>query len=333
MSTTSRRAEAVIFRGPGEVTVGPVELPELEDQDVRIETRTSVVSAGTEGWILTDRFHWGGSMPYPLVPGYQKSGVVLEVGASVEGLAPGDRVFMTTSKVCEPVHSFSGGHISLSQQVQGEVLQLPSQVSDLEAANLVVAQVGYNAASRPRLGGGEVAAVFGDGMIGQMAAQALRARGVRVVLCGRRRSRLELAQRYSADVVVNVAEQEARSALRQIAPGGLQVIVDTTPSPDMSLYLDVLQPRDGQIVLSSFYTEGLVVDADALQKREVALLTNSGWTRERLQATLDLVARGAIRTTPLITHRFSYREAPSAWSMIGDRGKSVLGVAFHWDTP
>jgi len=173
----SRRAEAVVFGGRGDVTVSPVDLPEIGHTDVLMETRVSVVSAGMERWILSDRFHWGGSMPYPLVPGYQKSGVVLEVGAGVDGLAPGDRVFMTTSKVCEPVHAFSGGHISLSQEIQSEVLKLPAEVSDLEAANLVVAQVGYNAASRPRIHGGEVAAVFGDGMIGQMAAQALRARG------------------------------------------------------------------------------------------------------------------------------------------------------------
>ncbi|MBA2363634.1 MAG: zinc-binding dehydrogenase [Chloroflexia bacterium] len=333
MRIVSRRAEAVVFGGRGDVTVSPVDLPEIGHTDVLMETRVSVVSTGTEGWILTDRFHWGGSMPYPLVPGYQKAGVVLEVGAGVDGLAPGDRVFMTTSKVCEPVHAFSGGHISLSQEIQSEVLKLPAEVSDLEAANLVVAQVGYNAASRPRIHGGEVAAVFGDGMIGQMAAQALRARGARVVLCGRRQPRLELARRYSADVVVNVAQHEARWALSGIAPGGVQVIVDTTPSPDMSLYLDVLQPRDGQVVLSGFYPGGLDVDADALQKREVALLTNSGWTCERLDATLDLVARGLLRTTPLITHRFSYHEAPEAWSMIRDRDEDVLGVAFDWTTP
>src|SRR5207249_892678 len=107
--------------------------------------------------------------PYPLVPGYQKAGVVREVGARVQGLAPGDRVFMTTSKLCGAVHPCWGGHIALSQQVQDEVLTLPAEVGDLDAANLVVSQVGYNAASRPRLAGGDVAVIFGDGLIGQMA--------------------------------------------------------------------------------------------------------------------------------------------------------------------
>lgn len=323
----------MIFTGNGGVAVGPVRVPELAGGDVLIETEVSVVSAGTEGWILTDRFHWGGPMPYPLVPGYQKAGVVLEVGPGVEGLTPGERVFMTTGKVCEPVHSYSGGHLSLGQQVHSEVLKLPPGVSDLDAANLVVAQVGYNAASRPRLAGGEVAAVFGDGMVGQMAAQAMRARGARVVLCGRRNTRLDLGAKYSADEVVNVREQDARAALLGMAPDGVDIVLDTLPAPDMELYLEVLRRRDGQIVLSSFYPYGLMVDADALQKREVALLTNSGWTRERLQATLDLVARGVLRIAPLITHQFSYRDAPLAWRMIGDRDQDVLGVAFRWGTP
>lgn len=194
-----------------------------------------------------------------------------------------------------------------------------------------------NAASRSRLAGGETAAVFGDGMIGQMAAQALRARGARVILCGRRARRLELGLRHSVDAAVHLREQDARAALRALAPGGVDVVVDTGSAPDLGLYLDVLRPRDGQIVLSgSYYTNyaggaGLAVDADVLQKREIALLTNSGWTRDRLQATLDLMARGALRVAPLLTHVLPYREAPEAWRLIETRDPDVLGVAFTWE--
>ncbi len=326
----SRQAEAVIFSGNGTATVGAVTLPPLDPDDVLIETRVSVVSAGTEGWVLGDRFHWGGPSPYPLVPGYQKVGIVREVGADVVGLAPGDRVFMTTSKLVGAVHAYWGGHVSLSQQVREEVIAVPPGVGDLDAANLVVAQVGYNAASRPRLVGGEAAAVFGDGLIGQMAAQALRARGTRVILCGRRPARLALGARYSADAVVDTRDRDARTAVRRIAPAGVDVVVDTGSVPDLALFLDILRERDGQIVLSSFYTDGLLVDADALQRREIALLTNSGWTRPRLEATLDLMARGDIQVEPLITHRFPYQEAPRAWQLIEARDPAVLGVAFMW---
>ena len=259
-------------------------------------------------------------------------------GARVTGVAPGNRVFMPRGKVTGDVHAHWGGHIALGQDVQDDVLIIPDGVGDLDAANLVVAQVGYNAASRPRLVGGETAAVFYDGMIGQMAAQALRARGAHVIICGRRAIRLDLALRYSADAVVNLREQDARAALHALAPDGVDVVVDTTNDPDMPLYLDVLRERDGQIVLSgSYYTNyaegrGLTVDTDALQKREIALLTNQGWTRARLQATLDLMAQGRMRVTPLITHQVSYREAPEAWQLIDNRDPGVLGVAFHWKT-
>ena len=141
------------------------------------------------------------------------------------------------------------------------------EVGDLDAANLVVAQVGYNAASRPRLIGGETAAVFYDGMVGQMAAQALRARGARVILCGRRAIRLDLALRYSADAVVNLREQDARAALRALAPDGVDVVVDTTDDPNMQLYLDVLRERDGQIVLSGSYYTRYAEDVGSLSTR------------------------------------------------------------------
>lgn len=149
-------AEAVVFSANGRAAVGAVELPPLAADDTLIETRVSGVSAGTEGWVLTDRFRWGGPVPYPLVPGYQKAGVVRAIGAQVEGLVPGDRAFMTTSRLSGTEQPYWGGHVSLGQQQQREVLLLPPEVGDREAANLVVAQVGYNAASRPRLAGGGV---------------------------------------------------------------------------------------------------------------------------------------------------------------------------------
>lgn len=325
-------AKAIIFSGNGLATVGDVELPPVDDGDVRITTTASVVSAGTEGWVLTDRFHWGGPSPYPLVPGYQKTGVVDELGSAVTGLAVGDRVFMTTGKLTGAVHSYWGGHISLGQQVHNEVIKLPATVSDLEAANLVVTQVGYNAASRPRVTGGEIAVVFGDGMIGQMAAQMLRARGAWVVICGRRPMRLDLALRHSADAVIDTREQNVRAELHTYAPDGVDIVVDAESAPDTALYLDILRARDGQIVLSGFYTDGLVLDLDALQKREIAVFTNSGWTRRRLEATLDLVAKGVLQSTPLITHRLSYRDAPEAWRLISARDPNVLGIAFTWHT-
>jgi len=74
----SRQAEAVIFNGNGTATLGMVELPPLDPDDVLIETTVSVVSAGTEEWVLSDRFHWGGPLTYPLVPGYQKVGDSLD---------------------------------------------------------------------------------------------------------------------------------------------------------------------------------------------------------------------------------------------------------------
>jgi 2-desacetyl-2-hydroxyethyl bacteriochlorophyllide A dehydrogenase len=318
MNVGARRAPAVIFGKAGVVTTGEVELPPLEAEEVLIETRVSVVSAGTEGWVLHDRMGWAGRSPYPLVPGYQRAGVVRAVGAAVRGLSVGDRVATTTCRLAGAVRAHWGGHVALGQEVQAEVLLIPARVSDLDAANVAVAQVGYNAASRPRLEGGEVAAVFGDGLIGQMAAQALRARGARVVLCGRRALRLELGARHSADAVVDLTAGAPREALRALAPSGLDVVVDTSTVPDMALFLDVLRPRDGQIVLSgSYYTnyargEGLMVDADALQRREIALLTNSGWTRQRLAATLALMAAGKLRTPPLITHLQTYQDAPRA---------------------
>jgi threonine dehydrogenase-like Zn-dependent dehydrogenase len=86
--------------------------------------------------------------------------------------------------------------------------RLASAISDTDASGAVVAQVGYNAASRAMFDVGDWVLVYGNSLIGQCAAQAARARGTRVILVGHHTQRLALARQFSADAVINNREAE-----------------------------------------------------------------------------------------------------------------------------
>jgi threonine dehydrogenase-like Zn-dependent dehydrogenase len=50
-----------------------------------------------------------------------------------------------------------------------------------------------------------------------------------------------------------------------------------------------------------------------------------------MDTTLDWVARGALRTLPLLTHRFPVAQASAAYDLILARREPVLGVLLDWE--
>ena len=57
----------------------------------------------------------------------------------------------------------------------------------------------------------------------------------------------------------------------------------------------------------------------------------AGWTKERMDATLELLAQGVLKTLPLITHRFPVHQAADAFDLILSRREPVLGVVLDWE--
>ena len=135
---------------------------------------------------------------FPHVPGYQAAGVVVETGKQVRSFTPGDRVFSRSCRA--PTNwpgSWWGGHVGLHVAEENSVIKLPDSVSTFEASSLLLAQVGYNGASKPKISAGDVAVVIGEGLVGQYAAQVLRDRGAHTIIAGLMEFRLSLAKRFT----------------------------------------------------------------------------------------------------------------------------------------
>ena len=84
---------AIVIDRPEHLMLSRLHLPKLQDEDVVVEVEWSGISTGTE------RLLWRGQMPsfpgmgYPLVPGYESFGEVVEARGE-SGLAVGDHVFV-----------------------------------------------------------------------------------------------------------------------------------------------------------------------------------------------------------------------------------------------
>ena len=335
------RATAVVFAAPNEVVVREVECPEPGAGDVVIRVLASWISNGTEGSFLRGERSDGETpwqsaapWPFPIVAGYQKVGVVEWTGADVGDLAQGELVFATVSAV-RGMYRPRGGHVSPAVSARDQVWKLPPEVAAggveaaLAYAGLVLTQVGYNCGARAALARGETALVIGDGLVGHWAAQTLAWRGAAVTLVGHHAARLE---RFQAGDTLLVSGAEWPGSITATGSGrGFRVLVDTVGSVAAICAALPHMARDGGLVSAGFYGEKDSIGLQSLRAGEQTLYAVSGWTPPRMDRTLELVAAGAIATTPLITHRFPVGEAAAAWELIESRAEGVLGVVLEWE--
>jgi len=254
--TQMRKTEAVVFPEPGRIIIDEVELPDPGPTDVLVEIEYTSISIGTERWCLTGRMKLPGEPPlaFPHLPGYQAAGVVREIGHKVENIKPGDRVFSRNCR--KPANwpgSWWGGQVRFHVADYQTVIKLPGAVSTYEASSLLLAQVGFNGATKPRVSPGDVAVVIGEGLVGQYAAQVLCYRGAHVIISGLLEPRLEKAAQYSADEVFNDTGKDFPSFIRNKYPGGVAIALETASSSKTIRMAIGLLKYGGQLILNGFY--------------------------------------------------------------------------------
>jgi threonine dehydrogenase-like Zn-dependent dehydrogenase len=213
-----------------------------------------------------------------------------------------------------------------------ELYRIPPGVDDVDASGTVVAQVGYNAAYRATLSPGDWVVVYGDGLIGQSAAQAAKSRGARVILVGHRPERLMLGVQHSADAVVNNREEEVVPTVRRITGSEtVTAVLDSVQTEAAEReYVPLLRHAAGQIVYCGFTPGTAWADMGLLQQRELTAHFISGWTRARMEATLALMEAGKMALRPLITHLTPAARGPEMYDMIVQKSAPFVGITLDW---
>lgn len=327
------QAPAVVFSQAGQVEIAEVDIPQPGEGEVLVRTEFSMISTGTERWIWQGEFHKPGEAapPFPLVPGYQRVGIVEEVGAGVADLQPGMRVAATVSRL-ERITAFSGSHCQYGVTAAAQCLVVSADVRPVAVSGLVLTQVGYNGGSRPRVREGDVCVVLGDGLVGQWIAQRLAQRGARVVVAGKHELRLDRAEAHAGAQGVNVLEEDLDAVVAELAPDGADVVVDTVSVPESVDLAIRLVRHDGQLVLNGYYREGKhLLSIQDLHEKEITVHNPAGWTRERLEATLELIQSGEFEVEQLVTHLVRWDRAPEAYRrLVWDKAEEFLGIVIDW---
>jgi len=302
-------SKAVVTTSANTTALANVSVAELGANQVAITTISSGVSTGTDKWVISGRFEWG-NFAFPLVPGYQRSGVVEAIGSAVTNVKVGQQVFATASVNYADANAGWGAHTSFGICEEFEVFDATGIPPERSAFG-VVAQVGFNAASRIVGNPGDRILVIGDGVIGASGALSAKARGFEPLLLGRHDSRLEKIG--SLGIKTANSNTVTQKELANFAP---IAVIDTVQSPAaFELYYRSLpatwaaetfgnsRTGIGQIIFSGHTPDGQNTWADMahLQKQELTVHFVSGWVANRIVQTLELMKAGSLSLEKIAT--------------------------------
>ncbi|MEM9726629.1 MAG: chlorophyll synthesis pathway protein BchC [Pseudomonadota bacterium] len=291
-------AVAVVLESPQKLALETVRLHAPGPGDVAVQVRASGVSTGTE------RLLWSGAMPsfpglgYPLVPGYEATGEVVEAGPR-SGLKAGDHVFVPGADCYEGARGVFGG-ASQGVVTSGDRVVVVDPALGEEATLLALAAPAAHALGH--LGGGSPDLIVGHGALGRLLARLAVATGGRPPVVWE----ADPARRSGAIgyTIIDPQEDTRRDYRTVVEASGDATVVDTLISR---------LAHGGEIVLAGFYGARLSFSFPSAFMREARLKISAEWAREDLLTVRALVENGTLSLAGLITDRRPASDAPEAY--------------------
>lgn len=297
------QTEAVILSSPRQLSLGAVRLTPAGADDLVVRVGHSGISTGTE------KLFWTGEMPpfpgmgYPLVPGYEAEGEVIEAGTNT-GFRVGERVFVPGANCFQateqgPVFGLFGG---AARTLVTDAKRVTRIDPGMGAAGALLALA---ATARHAVAGAHATMpdlVVGHGVLGRLIA------------------RIAIASGAPAPQVweVNPARQGGATGYEVCHPDNdtrrdYGCIMDASGAEGLIDQLVGRLARNGELVLAGFYTKPLQFAFVPAFMREARLRIAAEWQPDDLTATRDLIDSGRLSLDGLITHHARPADAAQAY--------------------
>jgi threonine dehydrogenase-like Zn-dependent dehydrogenase len=336
------RPSALALRAPRELIFEPLEDRALGAGEVRVRTLYSGISAGTElsqyrgtnpfmhrQWNEASRLFVEAeapSWPYPVRNlGYEEVGEIVEVGREVSGVRVGQHIFGTW------------GHRTHHVVDEAYALErlLPEGADPRIGIFSHIGAVALNGVHDAQIRIGDTVAVFGLGVPGQIAAQAARASGARVIAVDPDEGRRTMAIRHGASEAITPSG--AAEHIKSSTGGrGADCCIEVSGAPAAVAEAIRAVAYSARVVAMGFIqgeAAGLRLGEEFHHNRVqlicsqisgVSPETSYRWSKPRLWRTaIELQHQGILDLIPLITHVAPFSNAPDLFARL-DAGEAGL---------
>ena len=293
------RSTAVVFEQPRKMALRHVQLPEPHSTDCLIEVRWTGISTGTE------RLLWDGRMPpfpglaYPLVPGYESVGNVVDPGEATT-LETGQRVFVPGSRGFTDVHGLFGGAAQSLVVPADRLISIPSEMESTGVLMALAATACHALRRMEDLGPPEL--IIGHGALGRLLVRVSEARyEMKPVVWEIAPERREGNHDYT---VIDPREDDRHDYRRVCDVSGASLIIDQAVHH---------LAKGATVLLAGFYAAPIQFNFPAAFMREIDLRISAEWQSEDMQTALDLISGGDLSLGGIITHDQPYDSAETAY--------------------
>jgi threonine dehydrogenase-like Zn-dependent dehydrogenase len=346
---------AAVFHGTADIRVEEVPRPQAGAGEVVIRVTLTTI-CGTDLHILRGEY----PVANGLVIGHEPVGVIDEIGAGVTGYAVGERVLVGAITPCGQCHACLSGSLSqcghgsgyeaiggwrfgntingaqaeylLVPNAQANLAKIPDGVTDEQVVLLAdIASTGIGGAESAGVKIGDSVVVFAQGPIGLCASLGAKLMGAAMVIgVDGDDHRLAFAKRMGVDILIDYRTTDVIAEVRRLTGGGADVAIEALGTQQtFENALRVLRPG-GTLSSLGVYSGKLQVPYDAFAAglgdyRIVTTLCPGG--KERMRRLIEMVHRGKLDLTPLLTHRFALNDIATAYRLFGERAEGVMKVA------
>ncbi|WP_294640235.1 zinc-binding dehydrogenase [uncultured Aureimonas sp.] len=314
--------KALIFEAPEKPVVADVEMPRIAPTEVLVRTR-AVGICHSDYELLAGRYII--PISYPVTPGHEWAGEIVEVGRDVKGFAVGDRVVgECVVRTPERLHHFGFSLSGADREyfnVNPEWLhKLPDAVDDKKASLIEPFTCGFYAVQRS--GGtnaSETVVVSGGGTIGLVSAAAAIGMGARVIVVDPIAKRREVALALGADQALDPSDGGAVERVMQLTGGRGADLVIEAAGHDASLAATFEFAREeGRVSMVGINIGRKVsVNLGLIQMKNLEVKGCIGspgvWP-----AAIRFLERTGLDLSPIQTHEFALTEAVEAFRLGAD---------------
>ncbi|MCD6303451.1 MAG: alcohol dehydrogenase catalytic domain-containing protein [Planctomycetes bacterium] len=289
---------------------------------------------------------------YPWIVGHECAGVVLEVGAEVANVRPGDRVAVDPLVHCGRCDQCRIGHVHTCRrqvflgcpgQMPGalcerlvmpasSVFAVPDGMSIGQAVLCEPFSIGLWARKLASPPAGAKVGILGSGPIGLCVLAACKLAGpCTVYQTDLLDERLELAGRLGADWTANAAREDVVEAVGRIEPAGLDVVFECAGEQEtLDQCLQLVKPCCTVVIVGIPPGDRLSFDMNLMRRKEIRI-QNCRRQLGQVTPAIEALASGKVDIDELVTHELAFEQAAEAFEMAADYRDGVVKAVIRLD--
>ena len=275
--------------------------------------------------------------------GYSCSGIVIQVGKDITDIRPGDRVACAGAGIAN--------HAEIVLVPRNLTVKVPDGCSLQDAASMTLGAIAMQGVRRADLRLGEVVAVIGLGLLGQITVQLLKAAGCKVIGVDLSERRVSLAKHLGADAAFCPTEVNIINEIRhRTGDHGVDATIITAASTGNALVQQAMEitRKKGRVVIVG--AVGLGLNRSPFYEKEIDFLISCSygpgryddqyekkgadypfayvrWTENRnMQEYLHLVTDGKVQLSRILEREYELSDVSKAYEEL-QSGLSLIHIS------